>query len=143
MAAEAVKGLLAKRGVAPGEVDLLICCTVTPDMMFPATANVIGDKVGIKNAFSFDVNAACSGLIYSLVTGSMYVESGRYKKVVVVGADKMSSIVDNTDRQTCVSFGDGAAAVMLEPGEDENGIIDHEFMTDGSGRVHLHMKAGG
>ena len=143
LAAEAVRGLLEKRGIAPSEVDMLICSTVTPDMKFPATANVISDKVGILNAFSFDLNAACSGFIYALVTGSMYVRTGMYKKVVVVGADKMSSIVDYTDRQTCVIFGDGAGAVLLEPSEEEFGVMDHEFHTDGSGRVHLHMKAGG
>jgi 3-oxoacyl-[acyl-carrier-protein] synthase III len=143
MGAEAVKGLLKKRGIEPSEVDLLICCTVTPDMKFPATANVISDKAGIKNAFSYDLNAACSGFIYGLVTGSKFVESGMYKKVVVVGADKMSSIVDYTDRQTCVIFGDGAAAVLLEPTSEEIGVRDHEFHSDGSGRIHLHMKAGG
>ncbi|HSV89115.1 MAG TPA: beta-ketoacyl-ACP synthase III [Bacteroidales bacterium] len=143
LATESVKGLLAKRGIDPDEVDLLICCTVTPDMKFPATANVISDKVGIKNAFSFDLNAACSGFIYGLVTGAQFVESGRYKRVVVVGADKMSSIIDYTDRQTCVIFGDGAAAVLLEPTTEPLGIMDHEFRTDGSGRIYLHMKAGG
>ena len=143
MGAEAVKGLLKKRGIEPTEVDMLICCTVTPDMKFPATANVISDKAGIKGAFSFDLNAACSGFIYGLVTGAMYVESGLYKKVVVVGADKMSSIVDYTDRQTCVIFGDGAAAVLIEPTTENVGVMDHEFHSDGSGRAHLHMKAGG
>jgi 3-oxoacyl-[acyl-carrier-protein] synthase-3 len=143
MGAEAVKGLLKKRGIDPSEVDMLICCTVTPDMKFPATANVISDKAGIKGAFSFDLNAACSGFIYGLVTGAMYVESGLYKKVVVVGADKMSSIVDYTDRQTCVIFGDGAAAALLEPTTENVGVLDHEFHSDGSGRAHLHMKAGG
>lgn len=143
MGAEAVKGLLKKRGIEPSEVDMVICCTVTPDMKFPATANVISDKAGIKGAFSFDLNAACSGFIYGLVTGAMYVESGKYKKVVVVGADKMSSIVDYTDRQTCVIFGDGAAAALLEPTNENVGVMDHEFHTDGSGRAHLHMKAGG
>jgi len=143
MGAEAVKGLLKKRGIEPSQVDMLICCTVTPDMKFPATANVISDKAGIKGAFSFDLNAACSGFIYGLVTGAMYVESGLYKKVVVVGADKMSSIVDYSDRQTCVIFGDGAAAALLEPTAEEVGVMDHEFHTDGSGRAHLHMKAGG
>ena len=143
MAAETEKGLLAKRGIAQSEVDLLICCTVTPDMKYPATANVFSDNVGVKNAFSFDINAACSGFIYSQVTGSLYVESGRDKKVVDVGADKMSLIANYTDRHTCDLFGDGAAAVLLEPSEDENGIVDHEFKGDGSGRIHLHMKAGG
>lgn len=143
MGAEAVKGLLKKRGMEPSEVDMLICCTVTPDMKFPATANIISDQVGILNAFSFDLNAACSGFIYGLITGSMYVRSGLYKKVVVVGTDKMSSIVDYSDRQTCVIFGDGAGAVLLEPSEEDLGLRDHEFHTDGSGRIHLHMKAGG
>ncbi len=143
MGAQAVKGLLAKRGISPDEVDLLICTTVTPDLKFPATANIICHKVGIKNAFSFDTNAACSGFIYTLITAAQYVESGRYKKVVVVGADKMSSIVDYSDRQTCVIFGDGAGAVLLEPTTEENGIRDHIFRSDGCGHVHLHMKAGG
>lgn len=143
MATNAVNGLLEKRGITPDEVDLLICATVTPDMLFPATANIISDKVGIKNAFSFDMNAACSGFIYALITASKYVESGLYKKVVVVGADKMSSIVDYTDRQTCVIFGDAAGAVLLEPSTDENGIIDAIFQCDGAGRIHLHQKAGG
>ncbi len=142
MGAEAVKGLLKKRGIDPAEVDMLLCSTVTPDMKFPATANLISHKTDIRNAFSYDMNAACSGFIYALVTASKYIESGRYKKVVVIGADKMSSIVDYTDRQTCVIFGDAACAVLLEPTE-ENGIIDHEFETDGAGYVHLHMKAGG
>ena len=143
MAVEAVNGLLKKTNTKPEEVDLLICATVTPDMQFPATANIISDKVGIKNAFSFDMNAACSTFIYALVTASKYVESGQYKKVIVVGADKMSSITDYTDRATCVIFGDAAAAVMLEPTTEDVGIIDHKFYTDGSGRVHLHQKAGG
>ena len=143
MAVEAVKGLLDKTDTQPNEVDLLICATVTPDMQFPATANIISDKVGIKNAFSFDMNAACSTFIYALVTASKYVESGEYKKVIVVGADKMSSITDYTDRATCVIFGDGAAAVMLEPTTSDEGIMDHRFYTDGAGRVHLHQKAGG
>lgn len=143
MGSEAVKGLLQKRGIAPEEVDLLICSTVTPDMKFPATANLISHKAGIKNAFSYDMNAACSGFLYALVTAAKYVESGKYKKVVVIGADKMSSIVDYTDRQTCVIFGDAACAVMLEPTTEDVGVIDHKFETDGSGYVHLHMKAGG
>jgi len=139
----AVKGLLEKRGITPDEVDLLICATVTPDMLFPATANIICDKVGIKNAFSFDINAACSGFIFALVTASKYIESGLYKKVVVVGADKMSSIVNYEDRQICVIFGDAAGVVLLEPSEEGFGIIDNVLRTDGSGRVHLHQKAGG
>lgn len=143
MGTKAVQGLLEKSGTQPEEVDLLICATVTPDMKFPATANLICHKTGIKNAFSFDTNAACSGFIYTLVTAAQFVESGRYKKVIVVGADKMSSIVDYTDRQTCVIFGDGAAAVLLEPTEEETGVMDHIFQSDGCGHVHLHMKAGG
>ncbi len=143
MGAKAVKGLLDKRGVSPDEVDLLICSTVTPDMKFPATANLISHKTGIKNAFSYDMNAACSGFIYALVTAANFVERGKYKKVVVVGADKMSSIVDYSDRQTCVIFGDAACAVLLEPTMEDVGVIDHQFATDGSGYVHLHMKAGG
>ncbi len=143
MGAEAVKGLLEKRGISPDDVDLLICSTVTPDMKFPATANLISHKAGINNAFSYDMNAACSGFLYALVAAANYVESGRYKKVVVVGADKMSSIVDYTDRQTCVIFGDAASAVLLEPTTEDVGIIDHKFETDGAGHIHLHMKAGG
>jgi 3-oxoacyl-[acyl-carrier-protein] synthase-3 len=140
---KAVTGLLLKTNTAPEEIDLLICCTVTPDMLFPATANVISDKCGIKNAFSFDLNAACSGFLFSLQTGASFIESGRYKKVIVVGTDKMSSIIDYTDRTTCPLFGDAAGAVLLEPANDGNGIIDHIFHTDGSGRKFLHLKAGG
>lgn len=143
MAVEAIKGLLKKTNTLPEEIDLLICATVTPDMIFPATANIISDKAGIKNAFSFDINAACSGFIYALVTASNYIKTGMYKKVIVVGADKMSSIVDYTDRQTCVIFGDGAGAVLLEPSADGDGIIDFILRTDGSGRIHLNQKAGG
>lgn len=143
LGANAVKGLLEKTGTSPDEIDLLICATVTPDMAFPATANIISDKAGIKNAFSFDLNAACSGFIFALQTAAVYVESGRYKKVILVGADKMSSITDYTDRTTCALFGDAAGAVLLEPTAGENGIIDHILRTDGSGRNYLHMKAGG
>lgn len=143
MAAEAVKQLCEKRGISPEEIDLLICGTVTPDHPFPATANIITDKVGASNAFSFDIGAACSGFIYSLVTGSQYIETGKYKKVVVVGVDKMSSIIDYTDRTTCVIFGDGAGAVLLEPTEDEFGIMDSVLKSDGAGKKHLHMKSGG
>jgi len=143
MAVEAVKGLLKKTNTSPDEIDLVICATVTPDMVYPATANIISDKVGIKNAFSFDVNAACSGFLYALVTASKYVESGGCKKVIVVGGDKMSSVVDYTDRTTCIIFGDAAGAVMLEPSENGYGIQDSILKVDGSGRVHLHQKAGG
>jgi 3-oxoacyl-[acyl-carrier-protein] synthase-3 len=143
MGEKAVKGLLEKTNTDPDEVDLLICTTVTPDMFFPATANIISDKCGIKNAFSFDLNAACSGFIFALQTGAAYVESGKYKKVIIVGTDKMSSIVDYTDRTTCPLFGDGAGAVLLEPTSEELGIMDYIFRTDGSGRKFLHLKAGG
>lgn len=141
--AEAVKQLLEKTNTKPEEVDLLICATVTPDHQFPATANIICDKVGIKNAFGFDLNAGCSGFLYALTTASKYVESGSCKKVIVVGAEKMSSIVDYTDRATCPIFGDGAGAVMLEPTTEEIGIIDTILQSDGVGRIHLHQKAGG
>jgi 3-oxoacyl-[acyl-carrier-protein] synthase-3 len=141
--AQAVLGLLEKTGTKPEEVDMLICATVTPDMLFPATANIISHNCGIKNAFSFDMNAACSGLLYALVTASKFVESGSHKKVVVVGADKMSSIVDYTDRATCVIFGDGGGAFLLEPTTEEFGIMDSMMHTDGSGMIHLHQKAGG
>lgn len=140
---QAVKGLLAKTHTAPEDVDLVICSTVTPDMAFPATANIISDKCGIKNAFSFDLNAACSGFLFALQTGVTFVESGRYKKVIVVGSDKMSAITDYTDRTTCPLFGDAAGAVLLEPTTGEFGIIDHIFHTDGSGKKYLHLKAGG
>ena len=143
MAAEAVKGLLAKRGIGADEIDLLICATVTPDMLFPATANIICDKVGAKNAWGYDLGAACSGFLFALATGSKFIESGAHKKVVIVGADKMSSIVDYTDRTTCVIFGDGAGAVLLEPSTDGMGIQDSILKTDGSGRQYLHQKAGG
>ncbi len=143
MGVEAVNGLLEKTGTKPEDIDMLICATVTPDMQFPATANIISDKVGIKNAFSFDMNAACSTFIFALETAAKYVESGEYNKVIVVGGDKMSSITDYTDRATCVIFGDAAGAVLLEPVTEDLGIMDHRFYTDGSGRVHLHQKAGG
>ncbi len=141
--ARAVEGLLKKRGISAEEIDLIICATTTPDMQFPATANIISDKVGAKNAFSYDINAACSGFIFALATGSKFIESGQYKKVIVVGADKMSSIIDYTDRATCVIFGDGGGAVLLEPNTDGFGILDSILRTDGSGRAHLHQKAGG
>ncbi len=143
MGIEAVKGLLKKTNTDPKEIDLLICATVTPDMVFPATANLITDAIGATNAFSYDLGAACSGFLYALTTGAQFVESGRYKKVVIVGTDKMSSIVDYTDRTTCIIFGDGAGAVMLEPSLEGIGIMDHILRSDGSGMQHLHMKAGG
>ena len=143
MADKAVAGLLEKTGTSPGEVDLLICATITPDMQFPATANIISDKVGIKNAFSFDIGAACSGFIFALQTGAAYVETGKFRKVIVVGADKMSSMTDYTDRTTCPLFGDAAGAVLLEPVTEEYGVMDYIFRVDGSGRKYLHIKAGG
>jgi 3-oxoacyl-[acyl-carrier-protein] synthase-3 len=143
MAVEAAKGLLKKRGIRPEEIDLLICATVTPDFVFPATANIISDKLGAVNAWSFDVNAACSGFIYALTTGAQFIETGKYKKVLVVGADKMSSIIDYEDRATCIIFGDGAGAVLLEPNTEGYGVVDSILRTDGSGRQYLHQKAGG
>lgn len=143
IATKAVEGLLKKRGIAAEEIELVICATTTPDLQFPATANIVSDKVGMKNAFGFDLNAACSGFLYALVTGSKFIESGQYSKVVVIGVDKMSSIIDYTDRTTCVIFGDGGGAVLLEPDDSGNGIIDSILHSDGAGRVHLHQKAGG
>jgi 3-oxoacyl-[acyl-carrier-protein] synthase III len=143
MAAEAVRGLLSKTGTNPEEVELLICATVTGDMVFPDTANTICDKVGIKNAWAFDLNAACSGFLYALMTGAKFIESGTHKKVIVVGADKMSSIIDYTDRATCIIFGDGAGAVMLEPTHENVGLVDGILRGDGSGRDLLNVKAGG
>ncbi|HXD92477.1 MAG TPA: beta-ketoacyl-ACP synthase III [Bacteroidia bacterium] len=143
MASAAVLELCRKRGISPKEIDLLICATVTPDMVFPATANIICDKIGATEAWSYDISAACSGFIYSLVTGAQFIQNGTYKKVVIVGADKMSSILDYEDRSTCVIFGDGAGTVLLEPATDDNGIQDFILKTNGAGRQHLHMKAGG
>lgn len=143
LGAEAIKELLRKRKIGPEEIDCVICATVTPDMLFPATSNVICDKVGMTNAFGFDLGAACSGFLYALTTGSALIESGRYKKVIVVGADKMSSIVDYSDRATCIIFGDGAGAVLLEPTTEAFGVKDSILRSDGSGRQYLHMKAGG
>lgn len=143
MCVEAVKELCKKRGISPEEIDMLVCATVTPDMVFPATANVVCAKVGAKNAWGFDLSAACSGFIYGLATGAQFIETGKYKKVVVVGADMMSRIIDYTDRTTCVIFGDGAGALLLEPSADENGIQDFILHSDGNGAQYLHMKAGG
>ncbi len=140
---KAVNQLLEKTNTSPDEVDMLVCATVTPDRQFPATGNIISDKCGLKNAFSFDLNAGCSGFLYALVTASKFVESGSHKKVVVVGAEKMSSIVDYTDRATCPIFGDGAGAVLLEPTTEDVGIIDSILQSDGVGKIHLHQKAGG
>ncbi|RFS17476.1 beta-ketoacyl-ACP synthase III [Emticicia sp. C21] len=143
MAAEAVRGLLKKTNTQPEEVDLVICATVTPDYMFPSTANLVCTQVGIPTIGSFDILAACSGFLYALSIGSQFIESGRYKKVIIIGADKMSAIVDYTDRTTCVLFGDGAGAVMLEPTTEENGLMDFLLRSDGSGENHLIMKGGG
>lgn len=143
MGAPAVLELCKKRGIDPTEIDCLICATVTPDMMFPATANIICHKIGAKNAWGFDLEAACSGFLFGVTTGAALIESGRYKKVVVVGTDKMSAIVDYSDRTTCVLFGDGAGAILLEPNYEGYGILDSLLKTDGSGCNYLHMKAGG
>ncbi len=143
MIVPAVLELCQKRGIDPLEIDCLIVATVTPDMVFPATANVVCDKIGAKNAWGYDMSAACSGFVFALTTGATYIESGRYKKVVVVGADKMSAIIDYTDRNTCVIFGDGAGAVLLEPNIEGFGVLDSILKSDGSGRHYLNMKAGG
>lgn len=139
----AINQLLSKKGIAPEEIDLVICATVTPDHPFPATANIISDKAGLKNAWSFDVNAACSGFLYALTTGSQFIETGKYKKVIVVGADKMSSIIDYEDRATCVIFGDGGGAVLLEPNEEGYGVVDSVLKSDGEGIKYLVQPAGG
>lgn len=143
MIVPAVLDLCKKRGIEPSEIDCMIVGTVTPDMVFPSTANVVCDKIGAVNAWGFDLSAACSGFLFSLTTGASYIESGRYKKVVVVGADKMSAIIDYTDRNTCVIFGDGAACVLLEPNEEGYGVQDSILKSDGAGRNFLNMKAGG
>ena len=143
LGAEAIKGLLDKTNTSAEEIDLIICATVTPDMLFPSTACLIADKIGAGNICAFDISAACSGFLYALTTASKFIESGSYKKVVVVGCDKMSSIVDYTDRTTCVLFGDGAGAVLLEPNTDGLGIMDYILKSDGSGGEFLKMKAGG
>ena len=144
MAVPAVQEILRKKNLDPNQIDCLICATVTPDMVFPATANIICDKIGATNAWGYDMSAACSGFLFALTTGAMYIESGRFKKVIVVGVDKMSAIVDYTDRATCIIFGDGAGAVLLEATDDATvGIKDSILKSDGSGRHYLHMKAGG
>jgi 3-oxoacyl-[acyl-carrier-protein] synthase-3 len=143
IAVEAVKDLLKKRNIGPEEIELVICATTTPDYQFPATANVIADKAGLVNAFGYDVGAACSGFLFALTTGAQFIESGRNKKVLVIGVDKMSSILNYQDRATCIIFGDGGGCVLLEPNTEGFGIQDSVLKTDGSGRVHLHQKAGG
>ena len=143
MGTKAVEDMLAKTKTDPKEIDLVIFATITPDLPFPAASNIVAAQVGASNAFSFDMGAACSGFIYALTTGAKYIESGMYKKVVVIGGDKMSSILDYTDRTTCIIFGDGAGCVLLEPSKDETGIIDSIHRSDGKGEEFLHIKAGG
>ena len=143
LGAEAIKGLFKKTNTSAEEIDLIICATVTPDMLFPSTACLIANKIDVGNICAFDISAACSGFLYALTTASKFIESGSYKKVIVVGCDKMSSIVDYTDRTTCVLFGDGAGAVLLEPNVDGYGIMDYILKTDGSGAEFLKLKAGG
>lgn len=143
LAVPAVKGLLEKRGITAEEIDLIIFCTSTPDMLFPATANILADKIGAKNAWGYDLQAACSGFLFGLTTGTQFIESGKHKKVLVVGGDKMSSVVNYTDRNTCILFGDGCGAVLLEPNDEGNGIQDTILKTDGSGGQFLNIKGGG
>lgn len=139
----AIKGLLKKKRINPEEIDCIICATATPDMIFPSTACIIADKVGAKNAFAFDLMAACSGFLFSLVTAAQYIQTGNYQKIIVVGCDKMSSIVDYTDRQTCIIFGDGAGAVLIEPNSEDLGIYDSIMKSNGEGRHYLRMTGGG
>lgn len=143
MAVKAVQELLEKRGIGAEEIDLVICATITGDLIFPATANIVCDKIGAKNAWGYDLAAACSGFLYALETGSKFIESGKHNKVIVLGLDKMSSIIDYQDRNTCIIFGDGGGAVLLEPNEEGYGLQDSILKTDGSGREFLHQKAGG
>lgn len=143
LAVPAVEGLLKKRGISAEEIDLIIFCTSTPDMQFPATANLLAHKVGAKNAWGYDLQAACSGFIYGLTTGAQFIESGHHKKVLVVGGDKMSSIVDYKDRTTCILFGDGCGAALLEPNTEGYGVIDSILKSDGAGGQYLNLKAGG
>lgn len=143
MAVHAVQQILDKKGLDPLEIDLLLCATTTPDFTFPATANVITDKLGIKNAWGYDISAACSGFLYALTTGAQFIETGKHKKIIVVGGDKMSSILNFEDRATCIIFGDGCGAVLLEPNTEGYGIQDSILKSDGAGRAYLHQKAGG
>ena len=143
MARKAAKQLMQKTGANPDDIDAVIVCTTTPDYHFPSTASILCDKLGLKNAFAFDFQAACCGFLYGMEVAASLVASGRHKKVILVGADKMSSMVDYTDRATCPIFGDGAAAVMLEPTTEDYGIKDSILRTDGKGLPFLHMKAGG
>jgi len=143
MCVESINQILEKTKISPSEIDVIIVATVTPDHVFPATANIVSHKIGAKNAFSFDIGAACSGFLYALETGSKFIESGKYKKVLVCGADKMSSIVDYQDRNTCIIFGDGGGAVLLEPTTEDIGVVDSILRSDGVGQEFLHQKAGG
>ena len=143
LAVPAVEGLLKKRGITAEEIEQIIFCTTTPDMPFPATANVLADKIGAKNAWGYDLQAACSGFIFGLATGAQFIESGKHTKVLVVGGDKMSSIINYKDRATCIIFGDGCGAVLLEPNTEGYGVMDSVLKSDGSGRAFLHQKAGG
>ena len=143
MCVKAIEDLLKKRGITALDIDMIIIGTVTPDYVFPSTSNVVCDKIGATNAWGFDLSAACSGFVYALSTGAQFIETGKYKKVVVVGADKMSAILDYTDRSTCIIFGDGAGAVLLEPNTEGLGLQDSILKADGSGRKYLHQKAGG
>lgn len=143
MAVRAILPMLEKNNIDPLDIEVIICGTITGDYIFPATANLIADKIGAKNAWGFDLAAACSGFLYAFETGARLVESGRYKKVLVCGMDKMSTIVDYTDRNTCIIFGDGAGCVMLEPNAEGYGMLDSILHMDGSGREFLYQKAGG
>lgn len=143
LAVPAVKGLLEKRGIAATDIELIIFCTSTPDMLFPATANILANKIGATNAWGYDLQAACSGFLFGLTTGAQFIESGKHKKVLVIGADKMSSVVNYNDRNTCILFGDGCGAVLLEPNTEGNGIQDTILKTDGSGGQYLNIKGGG
>ncbi len=143
MAVEAVNGLLKKRGITANDIELIIFATVTPDLIFPSSACILADKIGAKNAWGYDLAAACSGFLFALETGASFIESGKHKKVLVVGGDKMSSIIDYTDRNTCIIFGDGLGCVLLEPNEEGLGVVDSVLKIDGNGRHYLHQKAGG
>ena len=143
LAVPAVEGLLKKRGITAAEIELIIFCTSTPDMLFPATANILADKVGAVNAWGYDLQAACSGFLFGLTTAAQFIESGKHKKVLVIGADKMSSVVNYEDRNTCILFGDGCGCVLLEPNDEGNGLIDAILKTDGSGSPFLNIKGGG
>jgi 3-oxoacyl-[acyl-carrier-protein] synthase III len=143
MAVRAILPMLEKRGISPEEIDVILCCTITGDYIFPATANIIGDKIGAKNAWGFDIAAACSGFLFGLETGARFIETGKYKKIVVCGFDKMSAIIDYTDRNTCIIFGDGGGCVLLEPNTEGYGLQDSILHMDGSGKEYLFQQSGG